>query len=98
MQALNNNNNFQSKNQISNPSKVNLLDGDLVSLINGLIESLKEYYKVSRSNNTDANQIFLYYQEEEKNLQILLNEIINNNQFDKVNELFDKVNTLNKTG
>lgn len=96
MQDLNNNINFQSKNQISNPSKVNLLDGDLVSLINGLIESLKEYYKVSRSNNSDANQIFLYYQEEEKNLQILLNEIINNNQFDKVNELFDKVNTLNK--
>ena len=101
MQALNNNN-FTNRKEISNQAtdtlgqKVNLLDGDLVSLINGLIESLKEYYKVSRSNNSDANKIFLFYQEEEQNLKILLNEIVNNNQYQKINELFDKINILNK--
>ena len=101
MQALNNNN-FKNRKEISNQAtdtqgqKVNLLDGDLVSLINGLIESLKEYYKVSRSNNSDANKIFLFYQEEEQNLKILLNEIVNNNQYQKINELFDKINILNK--
>ena len=101
MQALNNNN-FKNRKESSNQAtdtqgqKVNLLDGDLVSLINGLIESLKEYYKVSRSNNSDANKIFLFYQEEEQNLKILLNEIVNNNQYQKINELFDKINILNK--
>ena len=38
----------------------------------------------------------MYYKEEEQNIQILLNEIINNSQYEKFNELFDKMNTLNK--
>ena len=85
---------IQSNNQ--NTKQLNLLDGNMVSLINGIIQSIKEYYKVSRSNNSDANKILLYYKEEEQNIQILLNEIINNSQYEKFNELFDKMNTLNK--
>ena len=76
--------------------KMNLISGELVALINGLIESIKEYYQVSLSNNSDANNIFLFYKEEEQKVQNLLNEIINNNQYQKINEVFDEFNIMNK--
>ena len=76
--------------------KMNLISGELVALINGLIESIKEYYEVSLSNNSDANNIFLFYKEEEQKVQNLLNEIINNNQYQKINEVFDEFNIMNK--
>lgn len=85
-------------NQQPNNSKpkMNLISGELVALINGLIESIKEYYQVSLSNNSDANNIFLFYKEEEQKVQNLLNEIINNNQYQKINEVFDEFNIMNK--
>ena len=90
-------NNITSKHNsnVQNP-KLNLLDGDMVSLINTLIESIKEYYKVSLSNNSDTNQILLYYNQENQNVQILLQDIINNNHYQRINELFDKINSLSK--
>ena len=90
-------NNTISKHNLNvqNP-KLNLLDGDMVSLINTLIESIKEYYKVSLSNNSDTNQILLYYNQENQNVQILLQDIINNNHYQRINELFDKINSLSK--
>ena len=90
------NNTISKQNlNVQNP-KLNLLDGDMVSLINTLIESIKEYYKVSLSNNSDTNQILLYYNQENQNVQILLQDIINNNQYQRINELFDKINSLSK--
>jgi len=83
--------------QANNPKpKMNLISGESVALINGLIESIKEYYQVSLSNNSDANNIFLFYKEEEQKVQNLLNEIINNNQYQKINEVFDEFNIMNK--
>ena len=90
------NNTISKQNlNVQNP-KLNLLDGDMVSLINTLIESIKEYYKVSLSNNSDTNQILLYYNQENQNVQILLQDIINNNHYQRINELFDKINSLSK--
>ena len=77
MQDQSNKNNkvIQNNSNIKTP-KIDLLDGDLVSLINSLIKALKEYYQVSSNNCSDANQIVLYYKEDHQNLQILLNDII----------------------
>ena len=76
-QKMNNSfSNRQSKNQ---KLQMNLLNEELVVLINGLIESIKEYYQVSLSNNSDAKNIFLFYEEVDKSIQLLLNEILNNN-------------------
>ena len=90
------NNKISIHNSNVQSPKLNLLDGDMVSLINTLIESIKEYYKVSLSNNSDTNQILLYYNQENQNVQILLQDIINNNQYQRINELFDKINSLSK--
>lgn len=87
---------FQNRNPKSPKPQMNLLNGELVSLINGLIESIKEYYHVSLSNNSDAKNIFLFYEETDKNIQMLLNDIINNNQYQKLTELLDKINLINK--
>ena len=98
---MNQKKNFQNKSlinqQINNQKpQLNLISGESVALINGLIESIKEYYQVSLSNNSDANNIFMFYNEEEKKIQNLLNEMINNNQYQKINELFDEINIANK--
>jgi len=90
------NKNFSNKTAQTQMSQINLLNSELVALINGLIESIKEYYQVSLSNNTDANNIFTFYNEEEKNIQLLLNEILNNNQYQKMNEFVEKINNINK--
>ena len=90
------NKNFSNKTAQTPMSQINLLNSELVALINGLIESIKEYYQVSLSNNTDANNIFTFYNEEEKNIQLLLNEILNNNQYQKMNEFVEKINNINK--
>ena len=90
------------RNNLTNPNtppqkvNLNLLERDTVSLINSLVDSIKEYYKISLSNNSDSNKLFLYYNEEMKNIQILLNDIINNNKYQKFNELFEQINFLNK--
>ena len=90
------NKSFQNRNPKSQKPQMNLLNGELVSLINGLIESIKEYYHVSLSNNSDAKNIFLFYEETDKNIQMLLNDIINNSQYQKLTELLDKINLINK--
>ena len=90
------NKSFSNRNSKSQKPQMNLLNGELVALINGLIESIKEYYHVSLSNNSDAKNIFLFYEETDKNIQMLLNDIINNNQYQKLQELLDKMNIINK--
>ena len=90
------NKSFSNRNSKSQKPQMNLLNGELVALINGLIESIREYYHVSLSNNSDAKNIFLFYEEIDKNIQMLINDIINNNQYQKLKELFDKINMINK--
>ena len=90
------NKSFSNRNSKSQKPQMNLLNGELVALINGLIESIREYYHVSLSNNSDAKNIFLFYEETDKTIQMLFNDIINNNQYQKLQELFDKINIINK--
>ena len=92
------NNSFSNRQSKNQKPQMNLLNGELVALINGLIESIKEYYQVSLSNNSEEKNIILFYEEVDKSIQLLLNDISinNNNQVQKLNELNNKINTVNK--
>ena len=94
-------NKLQNENEVLNQSqnkqtKIDRLKGDMVSLINKLIDSIKEYNKVSQTNNINANQIFSYYEEEQQQIQNLFNDIINNGQYQRVSELYEENNILSK--
>jgi len=100
-QKRNNLNKLQNENEVLNQSqnkqtKIDRLKGDMVSLINKLIDSIKEYNKVSQTNNINANQIFSYYEEEQQQIQSLFNDIINNGQYQRVSELYEENNILGK--
>lgn len=100
-QKRNNLNKLQNENEVLNQSqnkqtKIDRLKGDMVSLINKLIDSIKEYNKVSQTNNINANQIFSYYEEEQQQIQNLFNDIINNGQYQRVAELYEENNILSK--
>ena len=100
-QKRNNLNKLQNENEVLNQSqnkqtKIDRLKGDMVSLINKLIDSIKEYNKVSQTNNINANQIFSYYEEEQQQIQSLFNDIINNGQYQRVSELYEENNILSK--
>ena len=100
-QKRNNLNKLQNENEVLNQSqnkqtKIDRLKGDMVSLINKLIDSIKEYHKVSQTNNINANQIFSYYEEEQQQIQNLFNDIINNGQYQRVSELYEENNILSK--
>ena len=102
MEIIQNHKIFRNQNQRPikqltnrNPN-TNSINENFISLINVLIDSVKSYYNASTINNFEANKFYIYYKEEEQNIQILLNEIINNNYYQRLNELYDKINILNK--
>ena len=87
-----------SKNQ--NQEKVNkytnqIYDDEFVSLINGLNESIKEYYKVSRNNIAEANNFLSFYEQQGQAIQSLMDEIINSNSYERINEIFEQIPKIN---
>jgi hypothetical protein len=79
-----------------NANKKNIYDNEFIALINGLNESIKEYYKVSNHNISETNNLISFYEENNKSLEILLNEIINTNQFNRLNEFISQINNINE--
>ena len=88
-----NHQNFLNNQEIIDKNKI--YDDEFVSLINGLNESIKEFYKVSIHNISETNTIISYYEEQGKSIEILLNEIINSNQFQKMDEFIEKISQIN---
>ena len=87
-----------SKNH--NQEKVNkytnqIYDDEFVSLINGLNESIKEYYKVSRNNIAEANNFLSFYEQQGQAIQSLMDEIINSNSYERINEIFEQIPKIN---
>ena len=76
-------------------TKNNLYDEEFVSLINRLNDSIKNYYKVSRHNIAEVNTYISYYEQQYQSIDILINEIINTNQYQRLNDLYD-MNNKNK--
>ena len=70
-------------------NKTNSYNDEFISLINGLNESIKEYYKECRNNISEINNFISYYEQQYQLIDILINDIINNNKYKKLNELYD---------
>ena len=71
-------------------------DDDFVALINGLNESIKEYYKVSKNNIQEANSFILFYEKQGIAIQKLMEEIVKTNSYEKINEFFEQIPKINE--
>ena len=79
--------NIQSKPQFPTEKYNQIYDEEFVSLINSLNESIKEYYKVSKNNITEANTILITYDQQAQSIINLMNLIANTSSYDKLNKL-----------
>ena len=68
-----------------------IYDDDFVSFINGLNESIKEYYKVSKNNIIEANTFLSYYQKQGQEIQSLIDEIKNSNSYQRIDEILEQI-------
>ena len=82
---------------VEQPNKVNkIYDDEFVNLINGLNESIKEYYKVSRNNITEANSFLSFYEEQGKQIQTLMDQINSSNSYERINEVLEQIPKINE--
>ena len=92
-------NNLNAFSQMSNKKIPNMnaeksdqiYDEEFVSLINSLNESIKEYYKVSKNNISEGNSILNSYEQEAQSVLDLMNLIIGNSAYNRLDELFGKI-------
>ena len=76
--------------------KKDIYDDELITLINGLNESIKEYYKVSRLISNETNNYISAYEKEKQSIEVLIRDVINNKQYQKLNELYNILNIINE--
>ena len=84
-------NNNQIKPQFTSEKYNQIYDEEFVSLINSLNESIKEYYKVSKNNISQANSILILYDQQAQAIINLMNLIVSTSSYDKLNELFEQI-------
>ena len=85
------------QNQESKTKYDQIYDDEFVTLINRLNESIKEYYKVSKNNITDANSIISFYEDQGKSIQELLEQFMNEKATVGINDIvehFSKINDI----
>ena len=79
------------------PNKSNsICDDGFISLINGLSDSIKEFYKVSKYNISETSSFISYCEEEGQSMSLLINEILNNNQIERISEFIEKIDKINE--
>ena len=83
--------NNQIKPQFTSEKYNQIYDEEFVSLINSLNESIKEYYKVSKNNISQANSILILYDQQAQAIINLMNLIVSTSSYDKLNELFEQI-------
>jgi hypothetical protein len=76
--------------------KKDIYDDELITLINGLNESIKEYYKVSRLITNETNTYISAYEKQKQSIEVLIKDIINNKQYQKLNEFYNILNIINE--
>lgn len=64
-------------------------DSEFISLINGLSESIKEYYNVSKHNVRGTNTFLQDLKEKVNILSQILNEMFNRKNFENINDSFE---------
>ena len=80
--------------QDNNAKYDQLYDDEFVSIINSLNESIKEYYKVSKNNITDANLLISCYDNQGKSVQELLEKLMNENSTVGINDIVEKFSKI----
>ena len=83
--------NNQNKTQFSIEKYNQIYDEEFVNLINSLNDSIKEYYKVSKNNITEANTILISYDQQAQSIINLMNLMVNTSSYDRLNELFGQI-------
>ena len=66
-------------------------DDEFISFINGLNQSIKEYYKVSKKNILEANTFLNSYEQKSQYILKLMNLMIKSNNFDHLDEFFQQI-------
>ena len=72
-----------------------IYDDEFVSLINRLNESIKEYYKVTKNNITDASSVLSFYEDQGKSIQELLEQIMNQSGSVEINDMVEQFSKIN---
>ena len=83
------------QNQDSKTKYDQIYDDEFVTLINRLNESIKEYYKVSKNNITDANSIISFYEDQGKSIQELLEQLMNGDASIGINDMVEQFSKIN---
>ena len=83
--------NVQSKPHFTTEKYNQIYDEEFVSLINSLNESIKEYFKVSKNNISEANTILISYDQQAESIINLMNLIVSTSSYDRLNELFEQI-------
>jgi len=73
-----------------------IFDDEFISLINGLSDSIKEFYKVSKYNISETSSFISYYKEQGQSMSLLIKEILNNNQYERISEFIEKIDKINE--
>ena len=78
------------------PNKTtNIFDDGFIFLINNLSDSIKEFYKVSKYNISETSTFISYCEKEGQSMSLLINEILNNNQIERISEIIEKIGKIN---
>ena len=77
--------------EIINNISPDLYDDEFIRIINGLNESIKEYYKVSKHNVKETNNFLLLFEDQFKKIETSLNEISQNMPSQNINGIFQKI-------
>jgi len=84
------------QNQERLNKNTSIFDDGFISLINALSDSIKEFYKVSKYNISETSSFISYCEEEGQSMSLLINEILNNNQFERISEFNEKIDKINE--
>ena len=86
--------NYSLQNRSNNP---NFIDSEFISILNGLSNIIKEYYKSTKQNLTEASSFYNLFESQEVFAKNISNEILKNNSLEKINDLIQRLEQLNQT-
>ena len=86
--------NYSLQNRSNNPY---IIDTEFISLLNGLSNIIKEYYKSTKQNLTEASSFYNLFESQEVFAKNISNEILKSNSLDKINDLIQRLEQLNQT-
>ena len=86
--------NYSLQNRSNNPY---IIDTEFISLLNGLSNIIKEYYKSTKQNLTETSSFYNLFESQEVFAKNISNEILKSNSLDKINDLIQRLEQLNQT-